>query len=231
MLFNSLSFLFFFPLTTLIYFLLPHQVRWIHLLACSCLFYAAFIPAYLLVLLAVISVDFAAGILIEGATGRRRAAFLILSLVANIGLLVFFKYFNFLNENLRAIAHFLQWNYPIRNLGMLLPIGLSFHTFQSMAYTIEVYRGRQKAERHFGVYSLYVMFYPQLVAGPIERPQHLLPQFREVHVFSADHTFDGLTQMLWGFFKKVVIADRLAAIVDAIYAGARKAGQVGQVRF
>ncbi|HWE04466.1 MAG TPA: MBOAT family O-acyltransferase [Tepidisphaeraceae bacterium] len=224
MLFNSLSFLLFFPITTVIYFLLPHRVRWVHLLACSCVFYAAFIPAYLLVLLAVILIDYVAGLLIERASGRGRIAFLVLSLAANIGVLAVFKYFNFVNENLRGIAHFIHWNYPIRNLGMLLPIGLSFHTFQSMAYTIEVYRGRQKAERNLGIYSLYVMFYPQLVAGPIERPQQLLHQFRERHDFDADRAFDGLRQMLWGFCKKVVIADRLAAIVDGIYADPTHAG-------
>ncbi|HET6247798.1 MAG TPA: MBOAT family O-acyltransferase [Tepidisphaeraceae bacterium] len=218
MLFNSLSFLLFFPLTTAIYFLLPRQVRWVHLLACSCVFYAAFIPGYLLILLAVILIDYIAGLLIERSSGEYRRAFLILSLVANIGLLAVFKYFNFANSNIRALAEFLHWHYPIKNLGMILPIGLSFHTFQSMAYTIEVYRGNQKAERHLGIYSLYVMFYPQLVAGPIERPQHLLHQFREYHPFDAERVFDGLKQMLWGGFKKVVIADRLSAIVDAIYA-------------
>jgi D-alanyl-lipoteichoic acid acyltransferase DltB (MBOAT superfamily) len=224
MLFNSLSFLLFFPLTTVIYFLLPHRFRWIHLLACSCVFYAAFIPGYLLILLAVILVDFIAGLLIERATGARRAVFLILSLAANVAFLGVFKYFDFLNNNLHAVADFLHFHYPVRNLGMLLPIGLSFHTFQSMAYTIEVYRGRQRAERHLGIYSLYVMFYPQLVAGPIERPQHLLPQLRAYHPFDADRIFAGLRQMLWGFFKKVVIADRLSEVVDAVYADPAHAG-------
>ena len=149
---------------------------------------------------------------------------MIVSLAANIGFLAIYKYFNFANENLHALAEFLHWNYSVHNLGMWLPIGLSFHTFQSMAYTIEVYRGRQKAERNLGVYSLYVMFYPQLVAGPIERPQHLLHQFREVHSFDPDRIFDGLKQMLWGFFKKVVIADRMAAVVDAIYANPTRVG-------
>jgi D-alanyl-lipoteichoic acid acyltransferase DltB (MBOAT superfamily) len=224
MLFNSLSFLLFFPITTAIYFLLPHRFRWLHLLLCSCIFYAAFIPAYLLILLAVILIDYVAGLMIERAAGGTRRAFLILSLVANIGLLGLFKYFNFANSNLHALASYIHWNYPVRNLGMLLPIGLSFHTFQSMAYTIDVYRGRQRAERNLGIYSLYVMFYPQLVAGPIERPQHMLHQFREYHPFDADRVFDGLKLMLWGFFKKVVIADRLAAVVDAIYADPSHAG-------
>ena len=106
---------------------------------------------------------------------------------------------------------------PIPYLSILLPIGLSFHTFQAMSYTIEVYRGNQKAERHFGIYSLYVMFYPQLVAGPIERPQNLLHQFREKYDFEYDRVVEGLKLMLWGFFKKLVIADRLAIYVNAVY--------------
>ena len=218
MLFNSLSFLVFFPLTTLVYFLLPHRWRWLHLLLCSAAFYAAFVPAYLLILLFMVAVDYAAGILIELAAGRRRKAYLVFSLLANVGILALFKYFNFVNDNLRGLAEFLHWNYPVANLGILLPIGLSFHTFQSMAYTIEVYRGHLPAERHPGIYALYVMFWPQLVAGPIERPQNLLPQFRTAHPFDADRVFDGLRQMLWGLFKKMVVADRLAALVDAVYA-------------
>lgn len=217
MLFNSLSFLLFFPLTTIIYFALPHRFRWVHLLACSCLFYASFIPGYLLILLGVIAIDYLAGLGIERSGGGMRRAFLVASLLANVGILATFKYFNFVNGNVRALAEALHWNYPVRDLGWLLPIGLSFHTFQSMSYTIEVYLGRQKAERHLGIYALYVMFYPQLVAGPIERPQHLLHQFREFHRFDADRTYSGLRLMLWGFFKKLVVADRLAPIVDAVY--------------
>jgi alginate O-acetyltransferase complex protein AlgI len=223
-LFNSISFLVFFPVTTAIYFALPHRWRWAHLLACSCVFYASFIPAYLLILLVVIAIDYAAGIGIERSCGAGRKALLAASLLANIGILAAFKYFNFLNGNLRALAEWMHWNYPVRDLGWLLPIGLSFHTFQSMSYTIEVYRGRQTAERHPGIYALYVMFYPQLVAGPIERPQHLLHQFREPHAFDADRVYDGLRLMLWGFFKKLVVADRVAPLVDAVYADSHRYG-------
>jgi D-alanyl-lipoteichoic acid acyltransferase DltB (MBOAT superfamily) len=187
-------------------------------------FYAAFIPAYLLILLFMIHIDYAAGILIERTGGARRRGYLVVSLDANVGLLAVFKYFNFVNDNLHALADFLHWNYPVRDLGIILPIGLSFHTFQSMAYTIEVYRGHQPAERHLGIYALYVMFYPQLVAGPIERPQNLLPQFHSDHAFDADRVFDGLRQMLWGLFKKMVVADRLAALVDSVYAQPRGYG-------
>jgi alginate O-acetyltransferase complex protein AlgI len=217
MLFNSLSFLVFFPITTIIYFALPHRFRWVHLLLCSCLFYASFIPGYLLILFGVIAIDYIAGLGIERSTGKLRTVLLTVSLLANVGILAAFKYFNFVNGNVRAMAEALHWNYPVRDLGWLLPIGLSFHTFQSMSYTIEVYLGRQKAERNPGIYALYVLFFPQLVAGPIERPQNLLHQFREPHEFDPDRVYSGLRLMLWGFFKKLVVADRLAPVVDAVY--------------
>ncbi len=211
MLFNSLAFYIFFPIVTLIYFLLPYRLRWFHLLLASCVFYAAFIPAYLLVLFFTIIIDYIAGILIENATGSGRKIFLVMSLISNIGILAFFKYYNFFAANLNLVFH------DIPLLKIILPIGLSFHTFQAMSYTIEVYRGNQKAERHFGIYALYVMFYPQLVAGPIERPQNLLHQFREKFDFDPDRVTSGLRLMLWGFFKKIVIADRLGILVDKVY--------------
>jgi D-alanyl-lipoteichoic acid acyltransferase DltB (MBOAT superfamily) len=156
--------------------------------------------------------------MIENAEGRRRKMFLVMSLVANIGVLAVFKYYNFFISNvddLLSALHMSAHSLPLLNI--ILPIGLSFHTFQAMSYTIEVYRGHQKAERHFGIYSLYVMFYPQLVAGPIERPQNLLHQFREEHKFVYDNVTSGLRLMAWGMFKKVVIADRLAIVVNGVY--------------
>jgi alginate O-acetyltransferase complex protein AlgI len=217
MLFNSIEFLVFFPAVTALYFVLPHRLRWALLLAASCLFYMAFIPSYILILLVTIIVDYFAGIWIEGSSGRRRKSILILSLITNCGFLAFFKYFNFLNENLAYLSHALGWRHGIPSLDIILPIGLSFHTFQAMSYTIEVYRGNQPAERHFGIYALYVLFYPQLVAGPIERPQRLLPQFRVPHVFDYERVSSGLKLMAWGMLKKVLIADRLAHAVDVVY--------------
>lgn len=217
-LFNSVSFLIYFPLVTALYFLLPHGQRWLLLLGASCIFYMAFVPAYILILAFTIAIDYAAGILIAGATGRARRVFLGASILSNLGVLAVFKYFNFFNENLAGVAAFLGWNYPIGVLEIVLPIGLSFHTFQAMSYTIEVYRGRQAPERHVGIFALYVMFYPQLVAGPIERPQNLLPQFREPHAFQPLEVTAGLQRMLWGMFKKVVIADNLAMLVNPVYA-------------
>ena len=217
MLFNSLHFLFFFIIVTSLYFILPYNRRWLLLLISSCYFYMAFVPLYILILGFTIVIDYFAGILIEKSKGTRRRLFLITSLIANIGILVVFKYFNFLNQNFSFIIKGFGLINPIPYLSILLPIGLSFHTFQAMSYTIEVYRGNHKAEQHFGIYALYVMFYPQLVAGPIERPQNLLHQFTEKYDFDYERVTSGLKLMAWGLFKKVVIADRLAIVVDTVY--------------
>jgi len=178
----------------------------------------AFIPVYLLILVFTIIIDYIAGILIENEKGLRRRSFLTMSIIANVGVLAVFKYYNFFANN---INHFFRsvniTQHPLPFLKILLPIGLSFHTFQAMSYTIEVYRGNQKAERHFGIYALYVMFYPQLVAGPIERPQNLLHQFKEEHRFNQQKLLDGLRLMLWGFFKKVVIADRISQYSSSVF--------------
>jgi alginate O-acetyltransferase complex protein AlgI len=217
MLFNSFHFLIFFIFVTSLYFVLPYQKRWLLLLISSCYFYMAFVPIYILILGVTIVIDYFAGIYIENSEGKRRKRFLIFSLIANIGVLAVFKYYNFLNYNFSFLMRGFGMTNPIPYLSILLPIGLSFHTFQAMSYTIEVYRGNQKAERHFGIYSLYVMFYPQLVAGPIERPQNILHQFREKYDFDYERVVDGLKLMLWGFFKKLVIADRLAIYVNTVY--------------
>jgi alginate O-acetyltransferase complex protein AlgI len=216
-LFNSVDFYLFFPVVTAGYFLLPFRFRWIWLLAASCWFYMAFVPVYILILGVTILVDYTAGIWIARSEGRRRKWLLVASIVVNVGVLAIFKYLGFLNANLEALAHFLGWNYPLGPLHLLLPIGLSFHTFQSMAYTIEVYRGNQEPERHLGILALYVLFYPQLVAGPIERPQHLLHQFHEPKPADPANITSGLRLMAWGFFKKVVIADRLAHLTNPVY--------------
>ncbi len=217
MLFNSLHFFIFFPLVAIIYFLLPYRYRWFFLLAVSCYFYMVFVPAYILILAATIVIDYIAGIYIENSKGKRRKLYLIISIISNVGFLAFFKYFNFLAINLTDFSRLIHWNYSVPLLNIILPIGLSFHTFQAMSYTIEVYRGNQKAERNFGIYALYVMFFPQLVAGPIERPQHLLHQFYEQHDFDYKRIVNGLRLIAWGLFKKVIIADRLALVVNQVY--------------
>lgn len=174
-----------------------------------------FNPSYVLILLITIGIDYIAGLIIESSGGIKRKFWLILSLLSNIGILIFFKYSDFFISNINLI--FQEPNH-FQLLNILLPIGLSFHTFQAMSYTIEVYRGNQKAEKHLGVYALYVMFYPQLVAGPIERPQNILPQLHKKHPFDTQNIIDGMKLMIWGLFKKIVIADRLSALVDYVYA-------------
>jgi alginate O-acetyltransferase complex protein AlgI len=217
MVFNSLQFLVFFGIVTTAYFLLAHRFRWVLLLVASCYFYMAFQPIYLGILGFTIVVDYYAGIYLERFQGHAKKLFLAVSLLANVGVLAVFKYYAFFTGNFMVAAHYFGYDVQIPQLSILLPIGLSFHTFQAMSYTIEVYRGNQKAERNFGIYSLYVMFYPQLVAGPIERPQNLIHQFYEVHVWDRERVTAGLFQMAQGLFKKVVIADRLALLVDAVY--------------
>lgn len=217
MLFNSFEFALFFPVVTALYFLLPHRFRWALLLAASCLFYMAFIPAYILILILTIVVDYFAAIWIEDRPNHKRGPLLFASIVSTCAILFVFKYYHFAAANVAAMSNLLGWNYGLPALQIILPIGLSFHTFQSLSYVIEVYRGHQKAERHFGIYSLYVMFYPQLVAGPIERPQNLLHQFHAKHTFNYDDITSGLRLMVWGLFKKVVIADRLSIYVNGAY--------------
>lgn len=217
MIFNSLQFLVFFIVITILYFQFPHRFRWVLLLAGSCYFYMAFVPIYIVILGFTIVIDYFAGILLEDSQGKKRKMYLVASLVANVSVLAVFKYYNFINFNIAEIFHAFGSDTPLPYLKILLPIGLSFHTFQAMSYTIEVYRGNQKAERHFGIYSLYVMFYPQLVAGPIERPQNLIHQFHEKHHFDYSRFKSGLMLMAFGLFKKVVIADRLAMMVDYSY--------------
>ena len=218
MLFNSLEFLFYFPVVTLIYFLIPHSWRWLHLLIASCIFYMAFIPVYILILIFTIVIDYIAGIMIAKASGRKRKYYLVMSLIANIGVLAVFKYYNFFIDNINTLfhsAHITTHTLPF--LAIILPIGLSFHTFQAMSYTIEVYRGHQQPEKHFGIYALYVMYYPQLVAGPIERPQNIIHQLHEKKRFDYYEATEGLKMMMWGMFKKVVIADRLAKVTNPVF--------------
>jgi len=218
LLFNSFAFLVFLTATTTLYFALPHRFRWLLLLLASCFFYMFFVPVYILILLVTIVIDYFAGIWIEDAVDPRfKKRVLTLSIVSVCATLFVFKYFNFFNANFAALAEALHWHYPIEALRIALPIGLSFHTFQSLSYVIEVYRGKQKAERHFGIYALYVMYFPQLVAGPIERPQNVLHQFHEEQHFDLGRLQNGLTMALWGLFKKVVVADSLSIYVDTIY--------------
>lgn len=218
MLFDNLQFFFFFIVVSVLYYQLRHKARVWMLLIASCYFYMVFKPVYILILFITIIVDYYAGILIAQADGKKRRNLLIISLITNIGFLAYFKYFNFFHDNLTSFLHLFQLANPVPRFEAELPIGLSFHTFQAMSYTIEVYRRNEKPERNFSIYALYVMFYPQLVAGPIERPQNLLWQFRTQFAYDFENIKQGLIRIAWGLFKKVVIADRLALLVDQAYA-------------
>lgn len=218
MLFNSFEFAVFFPIVTILFFLIPHKFRWFLLLLSSCIFYMYFKPEYILILALIIVVDYVAAIKIDNEEKKhRKKLWLTISLIANLGILFVFKYFNFFIENLNWAFQQIGSGKSFDTIKILLPIGLSFHTLQAMSYTIEVSRGKVKPEKNFGIYALYVMFYPQLVAGPIERPQNLIPQFHKVQKFSYQNARMGMLLIAWGLFKKVVIADRLASFVNQVH--------------
>lgn len=218
MLFNSIHFICFFPALICIYFLCPARWRWALLLAASYYFYMCWKVEYVGLILLSTGVDYWAALRMQAQPERKKKKkYLYLSLVSNLGLLFAFKYFNFVNDSLRAVFDSFNVFYGVPAFDVLLPVGISFYTFQTLSYTIDVYRGRTQAERHLGVFALYVSFWPQLVAGPIERSGHLLPQFKRTYDFSYDRVRDGLARILWGFFKKVVIADRLAVYVNEIF--------------
>lgn len=217
MLFNSLHFLIFLPVVVALYYLLPQRYRWILIFFASCYFYMAFVPQYILVLFLIIGIDYASGLAIEKAQGRKRKLFLWASLLSNIILLGFFKYFNFLNNNLADLFSLFGGEFHPVNLSIILPIGLSFHTFQLMSYTIEVYRGKQKAERHLGYFANYVLFFPQMVAGPIERYENLGNELKVEHAPSYKNFSDGFRLVLFGLFVKMTIADNIAPYVNEVY--------------
>lgn len=217
MLFNSIEYAIFLPLVAIAYFLIPFRFRWALLLAASCYFYMCFIPVYILILLLTILVDYFAAQWIEKTTGREKKIWLILSVLSTCLILAIFKYADFLISNLNNTFGIFDHKLSFPLLNIILPIGLSFHTFQSLSYIFEVYRGNQKAENNFGIYALYVMFFPQLVAGPIERSTNLLHQFYKDYFFDYNRVTSGLKLIIWGLFKKVVIADRLAIYVNQVY--------------
>ena len=197
MLFNSIQFLFFLPIVVGLYYLLPQKLRWILIFVSSCYFYMAFIPKYIFILFFIIIIDYLSAIAIEKNEGKLKLTYLIASLSANILLLCFFKYFNFLNDNLAPLFSLFGKDFHPINLQIILPIGLSFHTFQSMSYTIEVYRGKQKAEKHIGYFANYVLFFPQMVAGPIERYDRLGEELKKEQNLIYQNISDGLKLVLF----------------------------------
>jgi len=218
MLFNSLEFIVFFPLVVAAYFALNPRYRWVLLLLASYYFYMCWNYKYIVLILFSTVVDYAAArLMYKSETKKRKRLFLILSLFSNLGLLFFFKYFSFFGENINALFDQVNIFYNVPAYDFLLPVGISFYTFQTLSYTIDVYKGARKPEYHIGKFALYVAFFPQLVAGPIERSSRLLPQFHKAHKFEYERVKNGIILMVWGFFKKVVIADRLSEYVNEVY--------------
>lgn len=218
MLFNSLEFIFFFPVVIASYFVLSPKYRWILLLLASYYFYMCWDYRYIVLIIFSTVIDYISGIAIYNQKRKIiKKTFLLLSLCSNLGLLFFFKYFSFFASNVNnALDKFnIFADLPLYNF--LIPVGISFYTFQTLSYTIDIYKGKQSPEYHLGRFALFVSFFPQLVAGPIERSVNLLPQFKENFSFDYVRIRDGLVLMCWGFFKKVVIADRLSEYVNEVY--------------
>lgn len=225
MLFNSFEFLFFFPIVGVLFYVIPHRFRWLWLLLSSYFFYLYLEPSLIFLLMASTCLDYFCGLQMHKRTApgvRRR--FLWLSIIGNLGMLFFFKYFIFFTNSSQAILEFfgIEWfgggreeNYVFNKI--LLPVGISFYTFQTLSYSIDVYRRKVEPVRHFGRYALYVAFFPQLVAGPIERADRLLPQFEKHIKVDLDRIKWGLVLMAWGFFLKLVVADRLGVYVDTVF--------------
>lgn len=218
MLFNSLEFAVFFAIVGTLYYVLPNAVRWPFLLAASAMFYMFWEPIYILYLAFLIITDYFIGRKIahtECHTTRKKL--LLVSIFINIGMLFYFKYFNFFSENLNNLLNVIGQPALVPFTDVVLPLGISFHVFQSLSYIIDVYRGEIKAEKNFIRYALFVLFFPQLVAGPIERATHLLGQFGKRYPFDYEKVTFGLKLITWGLFKKMVVADNAAIVVNQVY--------------
>jgi alginate O-acetyltransferase complex protein AlgI len=221
-LFNSVEFLLFLPVVLCIYYMLPHRFQNAFLVVASCYFYASWDWRFLFPLLFSTTIDYYCARRMEDSVARneapgRRRTYLRISLVTNLGLLGFFKYYNFFAESLHALLAGVGLNVPLGTLEIILPIGISFYTFQALSYTIDVFRGQIHATRSFWDFFLAVLFFPHLVAGPIQRASNLIAQVVQPRKVTSTQVFDGLHLIVWGYFKKVFIADRLAPIVDAYF--------------
>lgn len=224
MLFNSLEFLVFFPLAVLGFYIVPKRVRYIWLLLCSYYFYMSWNPEYALLILLSTVLTYAGSIVLEKVSDtksekRTRIAVLSAVILINLGILFFFKYYGFFGGIATVIFGKIGIKLSIPEIDVLLPVGISFYTFQALGYSIDVYRGDVKAEKNFLKYALFVSFFPQLVAGPIERSKNLLKQVNKVEdvKFDKKRVYHGLLVMLWGLFLKMVIADRVAILVNTVF--------------
>ncbi|MBN1181603.1 MAG: MBOAT family protein [Bacteroidales bacterium] len=223
MLFNSFEFLVFFVTVAILYFIIKDKWRWILLLGASYLFYGSWSVAYMGLIVISTIITFSSGVLLEKQNNnpdlsekirkRNKRLIVLVSLCTNLGILLFFKYYNFFASTVNSI---IPDSLPI--FEKLLPVvGISFYTFQALSYTMDVYRGRMEAQKHFGKYALFVSFFPQLVAGPIERASNLLPQFNDPKKFNYQDVRSGCLLIIWGLFKKVVVSDRLGVFVNEVY--------------
>jgi alginate O-acetyltransferase complex protein AlgI len=218
MLFNSIEFVLFLPIVIILYYLVPKKYRWILLLGASYIFYMYWKVEYIFLIAISTLIDYYAGLKLDTETdAKKRKRYLVISLISNLGFLFAFKYFNFFTDTLNWGLSQAHIEHQLPMLKVLLPVGISFYTFQTMSYTIDVYKGRQKAERHLGYFALYVTFFPQLVAGPIERFSNLNPQLKQHHPFTYTNLANGLRLILYGLFVKMVIADNISGYVDTIY--------------
>lgn len=218
MLFNSLEFLIFFPIVTLVYFLIPQKYRYLWLLGASYYFYSCWNAQYALLMATSTFITYLSGIFISRAktdTGRKISV--AASFVLNLAILFYFKYFYFTMDNINLVREMLGLSVLEPKFDVILPVGISFYTFQALSYTMDVYRKEISPEKNILRYALFVSFFPQLVAGPIERSKNLLTQLREEHRFDYNRVRYGLLVMLWGFFLKLVIADRAAILVNTVY--------------
>jgi D-alanyl-lipoteichoic acid acyltransferase DltB (MBOAT superfamily) len=218
MLFNSFEFLIFFIAVVAIFFALPERRRWILLLAASYYFYMSWKAEYVVLIIAATLINYAVGIGLERSKSvKLRRTLLTAGITSSLGILFTFKYLDFISTNVQQALEAINIFHAMPAFDLLLPLGISFYTFQAIGYAIDVYRGDTPAERHLGIFALYVSFFPQLVAGPIERSHRLLPQFRRASHFQPERVASGMQLILWGLIKKVVIADRLAVVVDIVY--------------
>ena len=218
MLFNSFAFLIFFPIAALLFYIIPHKFRWIVLLIASYYFYMSWDVYLVFLILGTTVLSYVAGLLIE-KTNRKiiKKTAMIVAVAGSLTVLFFFKYFDFLSLSISSALR--KFGLPANDFtfNLILPVGISFYTFQTLSYVIDVYKGKISAERHFGYYAVFVSFFPQLVAGPIERPENLLPQLKTKQTLRSENLFIGIKFMVVGFFKKVVIADTVGIAVNAVY--------------
>ncbi|MEI0524291.1 MBOAT family O-acyltransferase [Brachyspira murdochii] len=220
MLFNSTEFMIFFPITLILYWIFPKKYRYICLFIASYTFYMFWNPKYALLMGTSTVVTFLSGVLIEKLEYKRTVV--AFSFIINLAILIFFKYFDFLLQNINIVLSLFNIQLIDKPFDVILPVGISFYTFQALSYTIDVYRGEIKSEKNIIKYALFVSFFPQLVAGPIERSKNLLIQIEnleKVKRFDYDRITEGFTLMLFGYFQKMVIADRAAILVDTVFNG------------